>query len=276
MRFFSDFVIALAVSAPLMASAQQMAEGDGLLVATDDGYSAPVPSGNAVAFTLGLGPQVTPSYFGSDNYVIGPTGSLSSGYLRWGGHEFGSFEPQDAPLGFDFSPSFRIISPRAAADNPELAGLTDLELALELGAGVSFTQPNWSVFGDLRYGVVGHEGTVGEMGLDLILRPIDALTLQGGPRAFYGDDTFSSTYFGVTPAEAAASSFNAYQSGAGFLSAGVEITAQYALGGQWGLDGTLRWDRLTGDAADSPLVLQGSADQFSASLVATRRFSFEF
>ena len=276
MRFFSDLVIALAVSAPLMASAQQMAEGDSLLVATDDGYSAPVPSGNAVAFTLGLGPQVTPSYFGSDNYVIGPTGSLSSGYLRWGGQEFGSFEPQDAPLGFDLSPSFRIISPRGATDNPELAGLTDLELALELGAGVSFTQPNWSVFGDLRYGVVGHEGTVGEMGLDLILRPTDALTLQGGPRAFYGDDTFSSTYFGVTPAEAAASSFNAYQSGAGFLSAGVELTAQYSLGGQWGLDGTLRWDRLTGDAADSPLVLQGSADQFSASLVATRRFSFEF
>ena len=253
-----------------------MSGEESMLVPVDEGYAAPVPSGNAFAFTLGLGPQVKPTYFGSSEYGVGPTGSFSSVYLRWGGREFGSFEPQEAPLGFDISPSFRIVGARTAADNLELSGLTDLEIALELGGGASFTQSNWSVFGDLRYGVIGHESTVGELGMDLIFRPLDELTLRGGPRAFYGDDTFSSTYFGVTPAEAAASGFNAYQSGAGFLSAGVEVSASYDLGGPWGLDGTVRWDRLTGDAADSPIVLQGSADQFSASIVATRRFSFAF
>jgi outer membrane protein len=112
--------------------------------------------------------------------------------------------------------------------------------------------------------------------MDLITRPTDTLTLSGGPRLFLGSDEYAATYFGVTGAEAAASGFNAYDAEGGLLAAGVALGAAYNLGGNWGLNGQISWDRLQGSAADSPITQRGSVDQFSAGLVATRRFSLEF
>lgn len=285
MRFAARTALFAAIAA-LTCAPLGAQEDMGLLVAvegSDAAAQSAAPSAapsagptRQLAFTLGAGAALTPGYFGAEELGLVPTGSFGGVYLQYDGREFGNPDPDAIETGFGFGGSVRYIAERSADLYPELAGLNTIEQALELGGEVSFAQPAWQVFANLRYGIGGHESAVGELGMDLIARPTDDLTLSIGPRVFLGSDDYAATYFGVTPAEAAASGFDAYEAQGGLLSAGVSLGANYDLGGDWGLNGRVSWDRLQGDAAGSPIVQQGSEDQFSAGIVATRRFSFEF
>jgi len=238
--------------------------------------AAPTPD---LIFTVRGGISAAPTYFGSDTYEVGPDFSLGFQFLRLpGGRTVGSQDPNNVRYGFAPRGSLRIVSERSTSESPELAGLNDIDLSVELGMGLGYTQRNFEAFGVARYGVVGHESWVGEFGADVIARPSDRLTLTAGPRLFLGDDTYSATYFGVTAAESAASggSFAAFAATGGALSAGFEVGMTYALNDNWGLSGALRYDRLLGDAADSPITAQGSADQFSVRLGLVRKITFDF
>lgn len=241
--------------------------------------SAPVaaPATPDLIFSVRGGVAVAPTYFGSESYEAGPDFSLGFQFLRLpGGRSIGSDDPNHIASGFAPRGSLRIISARTAADSPELAGLNDIDLAVELGLGLGYTSRNFEAFGVARYGVVGHEAWVGEFGANLIARPTDRLTLTAGPRLFVGDDTYAATYFGITAAETGVSFPTAFAASGGALSAGVEIGATYQLNDNWGVTGAVRYDRLLNDAADSPITAQGSADQFSARLGLTRRFTLDF
>lgn len=231
-------------------------------------------TGPALAFTLGLGVEASPSYFGSDSVDIGPDVSVSLDAIRLGGLTFGDPDPFALPTGISFGGSFRFIEERTASDDPELAGLADVDASLELGASLRFGTPDYAVFGAVRYGVVGHESLVGELGADVYSRPSDRLTLRAGPRLLFGSDDYAATYFGVTAAEAAASAFPAFTAEGGLVSAGVELGLDYRFNEDWGLDATLRAERLTGDAGDSPIVID--REQVTATIGLTRRFSFGF
>jgi outer membrane protein len=224
---------------------------------------------------FGLGGAVVPAYFGSDDYELGPTGTLSLQYLSIGRLGFGSPDGEE-PAGFGLGGLVRFVGAREAADHPELAGLSDIDAALEVGFGVKYAAPSYRAFADIRYGATGHDAFVGEIGADAVARPVEGITLTAGPRLFFGSDRYASTYFGVTPAEAGASGLPAYAPDGGLLSAGVEIGMSYDLGDGWGIRGTLGLSRLVGGAADSPITELGSRSQGEASLILTRRISFRF
>lgn len=229
-----------------------------------------------VVLTFGLGASVAPGYFGSDDYEFGPGFAFSVNYLRLGGYRFGSLDPRHEPEGLGLRGSFRYVSNRTARDYPQLAGLNDVGDALELGIGLGWEQPGYRLFGDVRYGVIGHESFVGEIGADVKFRPNDRLLVTFGPRAQFGSDKFAATYFGVTPAESMASGLSAYTADGGLVSAGLELGLRYRLNDDWGVTGALTWNRLTDDAANSPITGLGSEDQYGAKVVLTRRVSFGF
>jgi outer membrane scaffolding protein for murein synthesis (MipA/OmpV family) len=230
--------------------------------------------GPRFAFTLGAGIEARPGYFGSDEIEVGPDLGFSFGYLSLGGLSFGVPDPDGVSEGLSFGGAFRYIGERSSDDYEELAGLEDVDAAIELGGAVRYATSLFGAFAEIRYGVTGHESLVADLGLDLIARPTDRLTLRAGPRIFVGSDDFAATYFGVTEAEAAASSFAAFEAEGGVLSAGVELTADYRLSDLWGLEAGLRFDRFQNAAADSPITAED--DQLTASLAVTRRFDFGF
>lgn len=245
-----------------------------LVLATPLSAPAMAGEGAPVTFTLGLGGSLTPGYFGSDRYRLGPSGSFGIDEVRLpGGFGFGS--PSTRPLepGFGLRGAFRLVAARRAADHPELAGLEKVGTALELGLGLGSVAEHWRVFAEVRHGVVGHRGWTGDIGADAILRPSEQVALTLGPRAAFGDARFQRTYFGVTGAESVASGLAAFRPSGGLVSVGSELGLRVTLADGWGLDGALTYDRLRGDAARSPIVLQGSANQYGARLVLTRRFS---
>ena len=127
----------------------------------------------------------------------------------------------------------------------------------------------------MRRGFGGHEAWVGEAGLDLIARPTDRWKLTVGPRLFWGSDDYADTYFGVDTSEAAAGR-PAYEAEGGLLTSGVEVGARYQIDDDWGLEGAVTWEKYRNDAADSPIVENGSDDQWSVRLGVTRVFRLRF
>jgi outer membrane scaffolding protein for murein synthesis (MipA/OmpV family) len=233
---------------------------------------ATADSGPALSFSAGPGAKVAPGYFGSDSYGVGATGGFDFGRLRVGAIEIGDPDPDAVLMGLRPRGSFRVIGARTSADHPELVGLDDIGLSVELGAGLGYRADGFLAYADARYGVVGHESCVAELGADVIFRPGADWTVMAGPRALWGSEGYTSTYFGVTSAEAASSALTEYAPGDGFVSAGLEIGATYRVSRDWSLDGTLAWERLTRGAAGSPVVQDD--DNVTVSLVLLRRFSF--
>jgi outer membrane protein len=235
---------------------------------------AAADSGIDLSFSAGLGGIVAPEYFGSDSYSAGVTGGFEFGHFNFGDIELGDPDPDAVRLGWQPRGSFRLVGARDASDFPELAGLNDIDLSIELGGGIGYRASAFSAFADIRYGVIGHEAWVSELGADAIFRPSDEMTITLGPRLLWGSEDYTATYFGVTAAEAGTSAFPQYSPGSGLVSAGLELGATYRFSPDWSLDGTVRWDRWTGDAADSPLVQSDDSVRFS--IVLMRRFSFGF
>ena len=78
------------------------------------------------------------------------------------------------------------------------------------------------------------------------------------------------SYFGVSARQAAVTSFRQYTPHGGFKSTGWGATAVYPLGEHWLIESDFAFERLIGDAADSPIVEARS--QFSVGLNLGYRF----
>lgn len=237
------------------------------------GAAAQSVDGPGLAFTLGAGVEALPDYFGSDEVTAGPGFSFDLGYLSLGPLTFGSRDFDAIPEGFGFRGSFRYVPERSGEDfeGPNRLG-EEVDAAFEIGGGVRYAQPWWEAFAVARRGFGGHDGVVGEVGMDLIARPTDRLTLRGGPRLFYGDDSFADTYFST--AEDTDRAGPDFEASGGLLSSGLEVGAEYRLTERWGLAANVGYERLRNDAADSPISEED--EQVSASLLVTRRFDIRF
>ena len=222
---------------------------------------------------LGAGAELRPAYPGSKDYEVWPTGFVTLHYLRLPG--FGVVKNARVDdQGWSFGPSFNWQSKRKTSDYPELYGLNDVDSAFELGAKVGYTFDWIRPWVAARYGFTGHNGIVGETGLDFIFRVSPVFEFTVGPRASFANRDYMETYFGVTPAEAAVSrTLAAYAPGGGFKGVGAEFNARYEFAPQWAIRGEFIYEKLIGDAADSPIVQVGDANQYTAKLGVTYTFS---
>ncbi|WP_171005244.1 MipA/OmpV family protein [Sphingopyxis sp. 2PD] len=88
-----------------------------------------------------------------------------------------------------------------------------------------------------------------------------------------GDAKYKNAYFGVTPAAAATSGLPAYDVDGGIQSVGVTAGYHRMLGRRWGVAVYGRYDRLVGDAADSPITRElGSRSQPSVGVALSYTF----
>lgn len=223
------------------------------------GPSAPIEKDVDLSLRIGGGAMVQPDYEGSDDYHVVPWPIIALEYLRLPGiGEFGG-----PSTGFSVGPSFNVLGARDEDDNPILNGLGDVDTAVEIGGKVSFEHDMFGAFVAARRGFGGHEGFVGEAGLNVILHPTARVTFIGGPRVSAASDDFFDTYYSVTPAQSGASGLPVYDASGGFRTVGVAGELIYNLTELVDLHLTAGWDHLVGDAADSPVVEQaGSKDQF--------------
>lgn len=222
-----------------------------------------------------LGPQLSPSWPGADKYSVGPYVDVS----RTRNSQF-EFEAPDESFGsplihsgnFAFGPAFGFIGKRKAADIG--ADLPKVGLSIEAGAfGQVNLTPTLRVRLEGRKGLSGHKGWTGEISADYVARQGDDWLFSIGPRVTLGDAKYMRAYFGVTPAAAPTSGLPAYDPGGGVQSVGLTAGYHRMLGKRWGIAVYGRYDRLVGDAADSPVTRQlGSRSQPSGGIALSYTF----
>ncbi len=227
-------------------------------------------------FALRGGVATAPDYPGSNSYSAVPDLGFTFGALKWGSFNSGNGIGSIPNNGFSFRGAFNVIGSRDPADNPELAGTTDIDTAVELGFGVAYQETNWLAFAEVRQGFGGHSGVTGTLGADLIMRPSDRWTITAGPRINLGNSEYASTYFGITPAEAGTSSFGAFAADGGVLGAGLAVGATYRIDDNWAFESLVSYEKLMNDAADSPITAIGSEDQWTVRFGLSRAFTLRF
>jgi len=232
--------------------------------ATAPAYT-PAPNPYDVVIEIGAGALVKPAYEGAGVNVVQPFPIVTLHYLAIPG--FAPISNNRFDQGFAFSPSFRYIQKRKASDYSQLAGLNDVDATFEAGGKFSYTFGAVRPWAAIRQGFGGSDGFSGELGLDFIWRPDPVTEITVGPRASFASKDYMQTYFGVTAAEAARSPLlAAYSAGGGFKGVGGELNARYEVSPEWAVIGKVTYEKLIGDAADSPIVQYGDANQWTAQI----------
>ncbi|MTI18314.1 MipA/OmpV family protein [Rhodobacteraceae bacterium RKSG542] len=211
---------------------------------------------------VGIAGVVSPKYDGADDYIIYPFPIISFAKFYLPG--IGEVKDGVTKKGVFLYPSFGYVGGRSPNDDPKLAGTKKINWAGEVGLGAGFRYDWFRAFLEVRRGFNGYNGFVGRAGMDAIFEPHDRWTLSVGPRVDFADDNYFDTYFGMP---------GSFDPDGGFKSVGAvarvsfEATEDVSLHLQGG------YDRLIGDAEDSPVTV--SDDQFTAAFGVTYRFDFD-
>jgi outer membrane protein len=152
--------------------------------------------------------------------------------------------------------------------------LGNVDWAVELGAFAEYWWMPWfRTRAELRNGIGGHHGLVADLSADAVYKFAPLWTLAGGPRMTLASAQALDPYFGISAAQAITSGLPAYTTKGGMRSYGAGVQLRYDISPRWETYTYLEYERLTGDAANSPLVVQrGTRNQFSTGLGLTYSF----
>lgn len=227
---------------------------------------------------IGIGPKTKPSYPGADENKVIPLPVVN----LWRDSERFPVSTPDENFGIavigkrgktSFGPTLGFATQRKGKD--AIAGLSDVKFGVEAGGfAETFVAPMFRLRGELRQGIGAHKGLTGDLAADLVVRSADdKVTATIGPRMRWASGKYNRAFFGVDNRDAAATGLPYYRPGSGVYAYGAMAGAYYNFNPTWGMFGFAGYDRLTGDAAKSPIVTHiGSRDQYSAGIAVTYRF----
>jgi outer membrane protein len=236
--------------------------------------------------TLGAEPRAVPAWPGSTDSKFGLT-VFPLFNVRKAGTPPEFFGARDSfgfniiDLGmFKLGPAFKLISEVDPSDYNELKGLAGVHYALQAGGFAEFWPVTWlRLRGEVRQGFGGETGVTGDLFLDAVI-PFGQFRWSVGPRMTAQTTKALSPYFSITAAESASSTIPgfpalpAYNVSGGIYSYGAGTQLEYFFNDQWAAHALFEYERLTGSAADSPLVTQrGSPNQYTFGVGATYSFS---
>jgi MipA family protein len=229
--------------------------------------------------SAGVSTANMPTYEGSPNrrtlvvpdltlsYRTRDWGTLELGQrgLMWQALEVGAFR---LSLLAGADPGRKTKDPKAYDPTPgddRLAGMGTIRASAEAGVGLGFGPVN--LIARQSLGDRGHDGTQAELSVGLPIPITQRLSLRAGTAVTWADADYMQTYFGVTPAQAAATRFRAYTPSGGLRKAELSLGAEYSLSAPWKLQGNVAATKLYGDAARSPLVARESSASVSLGVV---------
>jgi len=245
----------------------------------DDLGSVEVPEVEAKTTTIvGLGLGAIPDYEGSKDYKASPIpfirSQMASGqFLQITGATLSINVVPSKTI--QFGPVLRYRAERNEdVENEQVKLMETVDAAVEAGGFVGFQHKNWTAkFEMVQDTANGHGGALSTLsaGYKIPLPPKAAITINLSTS--YADEDYMHAYFSVDGQNKGLSSFTNYDADAGIKDAAGTVIANYFINPQWGVIGVLRYTKLLGDAADSPLVAdEGEASQMTVGVLATYKF----
>ena len=240
------------------------------------------PGGSYWSVTIGGYGAAEPAFPGSKDYAA--SGRLILDVHRDGDRLWLTL-PNDAATitlyeagNFRFGAAGDYIMSRTQNDGGAAVGLHDIDYTIEVGGFAEFYPvPFVRTRVELLQGVTGADGFAANLMADFIYKPAPQWLFTVGPRLKFVDDQYNSAFFSISPLDSYRSGLPVYHAQGGLYSAGVDATVRYDLTERISLRAFAEWNRLTGDAANNPLVrLRGSEDQFQVGVGAAYKFNFAF
>jgi MipA family protein len=276
--------IAFLVVAPLPVWAADLPGAPVSAPATPAAY-LPAPVVPDWIVTIGAELRVIPAWPGASEgsfAVVG--GPLLS--VRKEGTPADYFGPRDS-FGFSvldlgqikMGPAVKIIWPRQESSYAALNGLGNVNWAVQAGGFAEYWAVPWlRLRGEVRQGFGGETGVTGDLFLDAVV-PMGQFRFSAGPRVTMQSAAAVGPYFSITQAQSTGSTASGlpelpvYRADGGLYSYGAGTQTEYFLNPQWATHAFVEYERLTGSAADSPLVTErGSPNQLTFGLGATYSF----
>jgi MipA family protein len=215
---------------------------------------------------IGLGVATVPTYEGSPNRrtVAGPDLTLSYRSRDWGTVEFGqrglTWTAVEAgrfrfALVAQFDPGRKDKDTSTLNPTPgdkRLAGMGNVQASTEAGVGVGYGPVMLVARQSLSERSA--KGTQVDMTVEVPWSLSDRFSLRFALGATWADQDTMQTYFGVTPAQAQATSFSVYTPKSGCRKVEASVGAEYAMASSWKLQANVGFSQLGDDAAASPIV----------------------
>jgi outer membrane protein len=235
-------------------------------------------------FRLGAGIGVSPAYLGSKTYQVA---AAPFAEVRYKDRYFVSvFDGAGADViktrHFRAGPTLSFDSGRkesgktfkiAGNRDTSLIGLGDVKSAVQAGGFAEYSLGAFTAKAQVSKALGGTNGLVANLGVRLT-EPIRISALSNkpiivsvGPRMTFVDSKHNNAYFGVDANQSLNSGLPQYTAKGGLQSYGVGATVLVPVSKSVSAIMLFGYDRLSGDAADSPLVRErGSANQATAGL----------
>jgi outer membrane protein len=156
------------------------------------------------------------------------------------------------------------------AGSARLKGMGNVSAAVDGGLSGFVQVFGIPLFAQLRAALNGDQGTIGVLGVYLPLELTSRFELTVLPSLTWANARQMQAFYGVTPAQSAASDFRVYDPRSGWQSAALELVGDWKIAGPWHLIGSVGYQRLLGNAADSPLTQD--KNQWSGLLGLSYRF----
>lgn len=227
---------------------------------------------------VGLAVGVVPDYVGSDDYTFGiaPFARFSlmgsERYVLLNATEL-YFNVLDHPF-LRFGPVLNYRFGRDDdVDDYRVKRMTEIDGTIEAGV---FMGVNWMIDGDPRHRIVAdaealfdvggeHDGVIGTISARY-WHPVGKMfDVVLGVGLQIADEDFMNTYFGVSGNDSVLSGLPFYQADGGAMNFRFTPGVVMHLSRQWHLAAGFRYQRMLGDAEESPVVdIAGSANQWLA------------
>jgi MipA family protein len=231
---------------------------------------------------IGLGLATVPTYEGSPNRrtLAGPELTLSYRSRDWGSIEFGQrglvWNAVEAgrftfALVAKFDPGRKDRDPSTLNPTPgdkRLAGMGNVQASTEAGVGIGYGP--LMLVARQSLSERGPKGAQVDMSVEMPWSLSDRFELHFALGATWADRDYLQTYFGVTAAQAQATSFAVYTPKSGCRKVDASVGAEYAMAPGWKFQANVGFTRLDDDAAASPLV--GRRNGASAALAMAYAF----
>src|SRR5690625_2765034 len=219
--------------------------------------------------TLGIGAAMRPTYEGSDEYDVIPAPWVDITYDDWislgadGLNAYwhaGNLRIGGGITHFDAREDHDSHDILKRGDD-RLKGMGHLDGAPAIRAFAAYRWGQVNIGGSVKHALGSSskndmqvEGTVVKIGASIPFRVTNKLTLTAALGATWADEKYTQALFGVTPEQAERSGFAPFKAESGLKSVGVAFGASYQFNEHWSFMTLVHGKKLTGDAADSPIV----------------------
>ncbi len=249
--------------------------GIGLACAAGCASASPVDLPGTIPNMVGLGIGSTTQYAGANERIIGALpglryttegGKLLEWYGPYAQFNFGSL------TGFQYGPAASLRLGRKNVDDPVVARVHEIDTTAEAGGFVGY---EYIHAGGIPYRLRGSINVMTNAGIvyggprvsmnGSFWMPVHPQVLVGvGLGLTWVSRSFNQTYFGVTPDDSVASGLPVYSPGGGLQQGTGWLAAIYQIDKHWFAGAMVYAQRITGSAADSPIVSQrGTRNQIT-------------